>query len=211
MPRLRRRGSSIAEEVRTGQVTLCVCRASMRLLLAGDTHARPPRGQTHVHRHAVAVWYCICCVWARPCASACVVLRPGPGAPSPGREGVRTIPPSDTPCILGDPPRVSCCWMTTRHGPCLARHGPTWRSRTTRLVRSDHTPLSVSLPQASAARAGSSRRYKGEPMVSTLIDLILDHRLLVVALAVGCSWGASMPFRRSILRPTPIRRPLPLK
>jgi hypothetical protein len=24
---------------------LCVCRASMRTLLAGDTHARPPRGQ----------------------------------------------------------------------------------------------------------------------------------------------------------------------
>src|SRR5499427_2689949 len=195
MPRLRRRGSRITEEVRTGQVTLCACRASMRLLLAGDTHARPPRGQTHVHRHAVAVWYCICCVWARSCTSACVVLRPGPGAPSPGREGVRTIPPSDTPCILGDPPRVSCCWMTTRHGPCRARHGPMWRSRTTRLVRADHTPRGVSLPQASSARAGSSRRCKGEPMVRTLIDLILDHRLLVVALAVGLLLGGLYAFQ----------------
>src|SRR5215813_7812421 len=116
--------------MRTGQVILCVCRASMRLLVAGDTHARPPRGQTHVHQHAVAVWYFICLAWARPCASAPLGLRLGPGSLCPGRHWVRTIPPSHMPCLPSEAPLVSCYWMTTYDGPCLARHGPTRSSLT---------------------------------------------------------------------------------
>jgi hypothetical protein len=42
IPRLRSGGSSIAYRVRTACAVLCVCRTSMRTLLAGDTHARPP-------------------------------------------------------------------------------------------------------------------------------------------------------------------------
>src|SRR5262249_19345365 len=39
--------------VRIAGGRLCVCRASMCTLLAGDTHARPPVGRTSVHHHVV--------------------------------------------------------------------------------------------------------------------------------------------------------------
>jgi hypothetical protein len=120
MPRLRSGGSRMAYRVRTDSAVLCVCRASMHTLLAGDTHARPPRGQTYVHQHVVSLCYFICVAWARPSASAQLSRRPGAGSPCPGRRGARGGPPADTPSIPPEAPRVSCVGSTTRGASGIA-------------------------------------------------------------------------------------------
>jgi len=54
----------------------------MRTLLAGDTHAAPPRGQMYVYQHEVRVCYLTYVACAIPLASARLLWGIGSGLPS---------------------------------------------------------------------------------------------------------------------------------
>src|SRR5262245_11221540 len=75
-------GSKKDRRVRPGVVGLCVDRASMRTLLAGDTHAAPPRGQMYIYQHVVRVCYLTYVACAIPLASARLLWGIGSGLPS---------------------------------------------------------------------------------------------------------------------------------